>query len=130
MLEMEGIRSSLKSKVRLPATIWNVSPEGKVQRSQDGSKTFQSVEVARGIKFQAIAASGDDVWAAGADGALFHSSDAGASWTQVAIAADGTTVNEAISAIQLHDSQHLAVTTASGSVWASEDGGQHWKKQE
>jgi hypothetical protein len=130
MLDMEGIRSSLKSKVRLPATIWSVSPEGKVQRSQDGSKTFQSVEVARGTKFQAVAASGDDVWAGGVDGALFHSADAGATWTQVAITANGTAVNETISAIQLHDSQHLAVTTASGSVWASEDAGQHWKKQE
>jgi hypothetical protein len=119
----------LKLKTSQPADLWSVSSDGKVQHSADGAKTFQSIEVAHGVKFQSVAANGSDVWAGGAGGALYHSIDAGATWARIAINVEGNTMTETIAAIQLHDSQHLTVITTSGSAWVSEDRGQHWQKQ-
>jgi hypothetical protein len=111
------------------ADLWSVSSDGNVQHSVDGAKTFRSIEVAHGVKFQSVAANGSDVWAGGTGGALYHSIDAGATWARIAISFEGNAMTETISAIQLHDPQHLTVITTSGSAWVSEDGGQHWQKQ-
>jgi photosystem II stability/assembly factor-like uncharacterized protein len=43
--------------------------------------------------------------------------------------AEDNIVKDDIAAIQLHDPRHLTVATASGSQWATPDGGQHWQKQ-
>jgi len=108
-----------------PAAHWSLSSDGKVQR---GGKTLEQVHVARGIKFRAIAAFASDVWAGGDHGALFHSADGGATWTRTSINFEGNIVTETIDSIQLRGTQHLTITTASGSEWVSEDGGQHWQK--
>jgi photosystem II stability/assembly factor-like uncharacterized protein len=108
--------------------LWIVSSDGSVQRTTDGGKTFEQIPVANGIKFRAIAALGNDVWTGGAGGALFHSADGGATWKQTDFSYGGTAVTETITAIQLFDRQRLTVTTASGTQWASEDGGLHWQK--
>jgi len=119
----------LKLKAGPSADLWSVSSDGNLQHSFDGARTFQSIEVAHGVKFQAVAANGSDVWAGGAGGALYHSIDAGATWTRIAINIEGNTITETISAIQLRGPQHLTVITTSWSAWVSEDGGQHWQKQ-
>jgi photosystem II stability/assembly factor-like uncharacterized protein len=115
-------------KVGPPSALWSVNSDGRVQRSTDGGKTFEQIKVAHGIKFRAIAALGNEVWAGGAHGALFHSADGGATWNRTGINFEGNTITETITGIQLHDPQHLTVTTASGSQWFSEDGGQHWRQ--
>jgi hypothetical protein len=129
MSEMAASRPVMKFVAGTPTALWSVSSDGKVQRSTDAGKTIELIPVAHGIRFQAIAASGNDVWAGGTDGALFHSIDAGTTWMRIAISFGGNTVTETIAAIQLHDPQHLSVTTASGLAWITEDGGQHWQKQ-
>lgn len=110
------------------AALWSISPAAKVQRSTDGGNTFQALELASEVKFRAVAALGNDVWAGGTAGALFHSADSGATWSRVNIDSGGA-VTEDISAIQLHDPQRLTITTTSGAKWASEDSGQHWHQQ-
>jgi hypothetical protein len=129
MFGMMAARKDLKLKASPPAIAWTISPEGKVQRSSDGAKTFYSIEIAQGIKFQAVAASGNEVWAGGENGALFHSLDDGANWTQVKIVSGDGTLKETIAAIQFSDAHHLTVVTASGAQWVSEDDGLHWKGQ-
>ena len=129
MSETASSRQVMKLAAGSLTALWSISSDGNVQRSTDGGKTFESVPVATGIRFQATAASGNDVWAGGAGGALFHSIDAGATWVRITLNFEGNTVTENITAIQLHDAQHLTVTTASGSGWISDDGGQHWQKQ-
>ncbi len=129
MAPLRANRTDIESGAPQPSALWSVSSNGKVQHSVDRGKTFEQVHVARSIKFRAIAAFGNDVWAGGAHGALFHSTDGGATWTRTSINVEGNTVTETIDSIQLHGPQHLIITTASGSEWVSEDGGLHWQKQ-
>lgn len=112
-----------------PAALWNVSSDGKVQRSTDAGKAWQQIQIADGIKFLAIAALGNSIWTGGSDGALFHSADGGATWAGADITFEGNVVTETITGIQSSDPQHLTVTTASGARWSSEDGGQTWQKK-
>ncbi|HMD85542.1 MAG TPA: YCF48-related protein [Terriglobia bacterium] len=129
MSEVQVVRKKIELGGGLPAALWSVSTDGIVQRSTDGGKTYEQIPVANGIKFRAIAALGSDVWTGGAGGALFHSPDGGATWNRAGISFEGNTVTETITDIQLRNPQQLTITTASGSQWASEDGGQHWQKQ-
>jgi hypothetical protein len=118
----------LKSKASPPAALWSVSADGIVQRSTDGGKTFAPIPVAGSIKFLAIAALDNEVWAGGPGGALYHSSNGGGTWNWVGIIIEGNAVTESVNGIQLRDPQHLTVTTASGSQWVSENGGRTWQK--
>ncbi len=129
MREMAATRKNVEVKAAPLAAYWNVSPDGQVERSTDSGKTFNLVPIAGGIKFMAIAAVGNDVWAGGAGGALYHSSSAGATWNWVGINFAGKAVTEMVTGIQVLDPQHLTVTTASGAQWVSEDGGGSWRKK-
>jgi photosystem II stability/assembly factor-like uncharacterized protein len=126
---MPSTRKEIESEAGPPATLWSVASDGNVQHSTDGGKTFEQLHIARHIKFRAIAALGNDVWTGGAGGALFHSADGGATWNRASINSGENTVTETITGIQLRDPQHLTVTTASGSQWVSEDGGENWQKK-
>ncbi len=129
MHEMAASRKKVEVQAAPRAAFWNVSPDGQVQRSTDGGKTFSSIPVATGIKFMAIAAVGDDVWAGGAGGALYHSANGGATWNSVGISFAGKPITEMVTGIQVTDPQHLTVTMASGSQWASDDGVQSWQRK-
>ena len=127
--DAKASRAAMKL-VAAPSEIsWSISCDGKVQHSADGGRSFEPVVVAPGVKFRAIAALDKDVWAGGAGGTLFHSTNRGATWTQVAFNFQDTPIVEAITTIQIQDAQHLTVTTDSGAKWVSEDGGQRWRKQ-
>ena len=122
-------RRELKSKAAPLTPLWSISPKGQVQRSDGGEKDREVVRVDDDVTFRVIAASGREVWAAGSGGALYHSSDGGVNWKRVSLNPGGSTVTETIVGIQLRDSQHLTVSTASGQHWVTEDGGQHWQMQ-
>ncbi len=107
---------------------WFVNSEGRVIRSIEGSDTFEKVPISAGISFRTVAAFEGDVWAGGAGGALFHSANGGDTWTRVVVSAAGNSINETITGIQIHDAQHLTITTVSDTQWQSNDGGQHWQK--
>ena len=111
-----------------PAATWRVSEDGQLERSTDGGKSFEQIQVAHGVELRAVAALGIQVWTAGTGGALFHSVDRGATWNRVAIAAGGNTVAETITGIRFDNPWQLTITTASGTQWATGDIGQHWRK--
>ena len=112
---------------------WTISSNGKLQRkSSDGRFTW--IEPAPGVSIRAVAAQGIEVWAAGAQPdlsakqwqqrpVLFHSSDAGESWTQV----DGPW-ESAINALRLDSANALTVTTPDGS-WTTLNAGKSWTKK-
>jgi photosystem II stability/assembly factor-like uncharacterized protein len=114
-----------------PTALWTISSGGKVQRSDDGGKTWEEVPIDDTVTFRVIQAVGKDVWAGGSGGALYHSSDGGAAWTRANLISGGSPTTEPIVAItsSSRDLQHITVRTASGEQWSTEDGGQHWQSE-
>jgi len=106
---------------------WALSSDGSVQRSVDSGATWQSIRVADGQSFLAIAALGQNVWLGGTNGTLYHSADAGNHWAQVKPSADGETLSEDILGVEFSDPQHGKVTTSSN-AWTTDDGGTSWQK--
>jgi hypothetical protein len=136
---------------------WTISPAGALERSFDGGTTWETVspdvsvgtpagqnwdaggagpetppkEAAPGFRpvFRALAASGLEVWAGTLAGALYHTSDGGNHWARVAPSEAGATLTGDIVAIQFSDPQQGKVSTSTGEVWTTFDGGQTWHKQ-
>ena len=108
---------------------WSITPSGKVQRSQDGRKTWEELDVDKNVVFRVVFAVGADVWLGGSKGALYHSTDGGQHWTRVTIATGSTTVADDVIHIEFKDTQHGTVGTAAGDTWTTPDAGQHWQKQ-
>lgn len=100
---------------------WGLSPNGDVQRSLDVGKTWQIVTVAEGSSFRAITAVGNEVWAGGNAGALYHSADSGQSWTKIAPVSSDDIVH-----IDFSDPRNGSLNTANGQVWSTSDGGRSW----
>jgi photosystem II stability/assembly factor-like uncharacterized protein len=128
-LSATPLRSQLEGAVAQSGALWTISPEGKVQRSDDGGKNWEDLRVDDKVEFRVIQANGGEIWAGGTGGALYHSSDGGAAWTRVNLASDAGPTTQAIISINLSSSdlQHVSVKTASGEQWVSYDGGQHWR---
>lgn len=79
--------------------------------------------------FRAVAANGADVWAGGLSGCLYHSTDSGNRWTQVAPSSAGATLTGDIVSIEFPDSQHGKLATSTAETWVTADSGQTWQKQ-
>jgi hypothetical protein len=79
--------------------------------------------------FRAVGAIGAEVWAGGLAGVLYHSSDAGAHWTQVLPASGSQTLSGDIVSIEFSDGQHGKIMTSSSEIWTTSDDGQTWHKQ-
>lgn len=122
-------RQGLMSKRRAVSAQWSISTTGKVQRSEDGRKTWEDVRIADGVIFRVIAAVGKDVWAGGTAGALYHSIDGGLVWSRVNVSSAEIPVAETIVGIQLRPPLGVSVTLASGQQWVTEDGGQQWRNK-
>ena len=104
---------------------WSVSPSGSVQRSSDAGRTWKDVTIAEGVSFRAVSAVGEQVWAGGSGGALYHSADNGEHWSPVAI--PGLSGN--VVRIEFTDPARGTVTTSTGETWATSDGGQSWRRE-
>lgn len=79
--------------------------------------------------FRAVAANGNEIWAGGSAGALYHSSDTGDHWTRVLPASGGVTLTGDIIAIAFGDPLQGKVSTSMAETWSTSDGGQTWLKQ-
>jgi hypothetical protein len=114
---------------RPPVSRWTISSDGQLQHSIDSGKSWQPVAVADNPTFRALSANGPDLWVGGASGLLYHSTDAGAHWAQVKPTTAGASLTADIAAIEFTDVRQGKVTTSTGEVWLTEDGGQAWHKQ-
>ena len=119
--------AAAKGFVPRVGVLWTVSAP-VVERSLDGGMTWHAVSISEGAEFHAVASAGSDVWAGGSQGALFHSSNSGASWTQVEVGAGGEALTGTIIAIRLPDASDIILETDSGQQWASRDSGSSWKR--
>ena len=111
------------------AVRWRVSSTGAVERSGDG-KSWVKVEIDPGVTFRALSSNGGDLWAGGTGGALFHSADAGRSWSRVKVGDEGMWVTDAITAVDFPSPRNGFVTTASGAIWATQDAGRTWQRRQ
>jgi len=128
-LPANAFRSPLQGSVAQRGALWSISPEGRLQRSEDGGKNWEEVGVDDKVEFRVIQVNGREIWAGGTGGALYHSTDGGATWTHVNPAPGASPTTEAIVSISCSSSdlQQINVKTASGTQWVSDDGGQHWR---
>jgi hypothetical protein len=111
-----------------PAQQWTLSPAGAVQISNDDGKTWQMVAVAANTSFRALSAVGRSVWVGGSRGILYHSVDAGRSWTPVVPAIQGQKLNSDIARIEFLDSRDGTLNTSNGEIWITHDGGNSWER--
>jgi hypothetical protein len=109
-------------------TRWRLTPAGALQRSEDAGKTWEMAAIAGKGPFQSFAAEGSEVWLGGADGVLYHSSDAGLHWVRVIPHANGVGPGGGITRIEFRDVQNGIVTTATGEIWTTSDAGKTWQK--
>jgi photosystem II stability/assembly factor-like uncharacterized protein len=114
-----------------PDARWAASDEagpGIVEKSLDGGRTWQIVTVAAGVQLRAVFALGQDIWAGGAAGSLFHSGDGGQHWSAIGVSNGSATLSSDIVEIQFADAVHGSVRASNGERWITSDGGQHWQQ--
>lgn len=109
---------------------WNISASGQLERARAAGGPWSRVRVDDSVKFQAVSAEGNDVWAGGSGGALYHSTDGGRQWTRVKIGPnrpdDQVFVTDAIVSLRFSDGEHGQVVTDAHETWTTTDGGVHW----
>jgi photosystem II stability/assembly factor-like uncharacterized protein len=106
-----------------------LAADGTLQRSFDAGRSWQEVIVQPGAVFRAVSSSGPEIWAGGAAGLLYHSSDAGQHWTRVHPVSGEERLSTDITAIEFSDVQHGKLTTTTGQLWTTSDAGLSWQKQ-
>jgi hypothetical protein len=106
---------------------WQLSADGKLIKSSDAGKSWQTVPVGDKVVFRALCVTGSEVWVGGAQGNLFYSSDAGQQWEQVIPTSAGRNLTADIAAIEFKDPQHGKITTTDHQSWITSDGGHAWQ---
>ena len=101
----------------------------KTSRSKEKDSSKARKQDAVSLVFRAVAANGSDVWAGGSAGALYHSADAGNTWTRVSPSSSGATLTGDIIRLEFSEPQHGKLSTSSSEVWTTSDAGQSWQKQ-
>jgi photosystem II stability/assembly factor-like uncharacterized protein len=105
--------------------IWQVSV-GVLQKSNDGGDTWGAVAVPSRVRLNVVLVLGQDIWIGGDQGALYHSSDSGQTWTPVVPTSDGVRLYDDIVRIDFLDLRHGGIATRKGDIWATRDGGATW----
>jgi len=96
-------------------------------KAKDTAKQGAAVDTP--ILFRAVAAIGNEVWAGGTAGRLYHSSDAGSHWMQVVPSSGNVALSGDIVTLDFSDAQHGRVMTSTREIWLTTDAGQTWQKQ-
>jgi len=116
------------NRAAVAAPHWRISADGHLERSTSPGEWTQALSD-QPVSFRTVAVIGSQVWAGGSDGALFHSSDAGEHWTQVALIADGQPERGAVQSIRFDTPSQGRVITEAGATWSTTDGGKTWTRQ-
>jgi len=126
-----GLRNLRRMKLVAPVYGWLIGDGGLVMMTDDLGATWQTppgplpADVARQFDFAALAVRGPKCWIAGTPGTrVFHSPDAGRTWTTFA-----TGTHLPIHALSFADDQHGWAVGALGTILATDDGGRTWRRQ-
>jgi hypothetical protein len=109
----------------------NLPENANTASDQTDSNTNKNAEAPASLNliFRAVAAIGHEVWAGGADRALYHSGDGGNRWTRLVPSNADAMLSGDITSVQFSDAQHGTVATSNAEVWTTADAGQTWQKQ-
>lgn len=103
--------------------LWRFKDAGKIERTQDGGKTWSPQKNPTQENILAAAAPSETVcWAGGSNGLLLRTMDGGETWAQMP-----SPTKYAI--VSLKASDHIAVTvlSADGHRYETRDAGAHWR---
>jgi carboxypeptidase family protein/photosynthesis system II assembly factor YCF48-like protein/putative zinc finger protein len=114
---------TMKARSSLASAKWSLSA-GMLRRSFDGGATWRT-SLPDG-RLLCYAPRGNEIWAGGKSGLLFHSSDNGASWTQVHPSIGDRALADDVTHIEFRNATEIALGTSSGKTWTSSDGGKSW----
>jgi len=106
---------------------WRITPDGHLERL-GVSGTWTRALADQITTFHVVSVVGDNIWAGGSGGALFHSSDDGQHWSRVALATPSSRETGTIVSIQFRDALQGVVSTEAGSQWNTSDGGFSWAR--
>ena len=106
---------------------WRISPEGHLER-ENPSGGWSRVLAEQPATFRAVSVIGNNLWAGGSGGALFHSSDGGQSWSKQPVGSPAVETGTIV-AIRFSDAMHGVITTQSGARWSTSDGGVTWTRE-
>ncbi len=115
-------------KATAPPLHWRITNDGHLERSTSAG-VWMSVLAEQPVIFRVVAVIGNEVWAGGSDGALFHSTDNGDNWGRIALIADGQPERSAVNSIRFDTPAAGRVTTDGGATWTTVDGGKTWTRQ-
>jgi hypothetical protein len=118
-----GSDRTLRKAFQATERTWRVV-EGRLEWSADAGKTWQVVNAKGDVKFLAVDARRESVWAAGTSGVVLRSPDQGVTWVPVANGWTGDVVH-----LRFKDEKHGLLRTSTKEEWFTEDGGATWKKQ-
>ncbi|HEY6272485.1 MAG TPA: YCF48-related protein [Terriglobales bacterium] len=102
------------------ALAWKIAG-GKLLKSSDGASWVDGY-TGENLEFSVVTTQGSNIWAGGANAALVHSMNGGASWERITLGASAT---GSITGIEAAGS-NVHVKSSSGQEWSSQDGGRTW----
>jgi len=108
------------------AASWRISSSGALERTTDG-RAWKTALTVPDVRFTAVAALGNHVWAGGTGGVVYFTSDNGRRWLHRQLIINGNPVKEDVLAISIDTRASGTVHTSSGS-YTTTDGGATWSK--
>jgi Photosynthesis system II assembly factor YCF48/Putative zinc-finger len=125
-LDIDGLavndRSMKKTETAQPA--WKVGDSKLLKLDDSGAWT--EAAASEGIEFSVVSSHGSDIWAGGANAAVVHSRDGGATWERITLGSSATGTITSIEA----GAVKVLVKSSSGQSWSSPDGGKTWVLQD
>jgi hypothetical protein len=126
MAALATLKSPL-SRESLNNATWAITA-GVLRRSLDGGQSWQET-LRADHPLLCYARQGEDVWAGGEAGTLFHSIDSGLTWVQVKPSANSQQLSSNVTRIDVPNTAEITVSATNNEVWTSSDGGKSWNKK-
>jgi photosystem II stability/assembly factor-like uncharacterized protein len=122
-LNVEKPQNAIRA-VSGPRSQWRINTDGHLEHLTPPGGWIP-VLADQPTTFHVVSVVGNNVWAGGNGGTLFHSSDGGETWSKQLLNGEAGT----IVSIQFSNVAHGVVTTDRGAQWSTSDIGVTWTKQ-
>lgn len=99
-----------------------------LQRSLDSGVAWKTV-LHSDRPLLCYAAGGNDIWAGGKGGDLFHSANGGVTWNPVHPSAQEQTLSDDVTHIDIYSPSQIVLFTSGNQSWSTADGGKTWTKK-